>query len=453
MKMIKQSLTILIAAGAMLALAACDNDYETIFNESTDERVEQALNEYSALINSAPYGWKAALYTEAGGGYFYYLDFHEDGNVTMISDFNTTTAANTMTGTWVLKALQKPTLTFDTYSYIHMPADPDGNVNGGNTGEGLLSDFEFTFVRTAGDSIIMKGLKHKTELYLRKATEEETSAILGDDILQILQNTNNYVADNSGLKLQLPGNTIVPVAIDVTRKLFAVQYLSADGTRIETFISPFTFSLDGMVLKTPASINGNTFRELYWDDDKGIYIAQLASPVELVNDTEPFLFHPSVPLHSVIGQGYKRVYVPEKPEENRLPGQSDSFVEAYNEAAEGMLIGPYQLTLQEMGFAFDAINKLMYYDVIIAQTRDGGTNRHLAQFVYSYTVDETGSVKFTAIGGNSNAQIIAFDLRIILQHFEDDKFKMEYIAGGFELISGFYSQKDPAYSFSGYLGN
>jgi hypothetical protein len=453
MKIIKQSRNILIAAGAVLVLAACDNDYEPIFNEPTDERVEQALNEYSTLINSAPYGWKAALYTEAGGGYFYYLDFQEDGNVTMVSDFNTTTAANTMSGTWVLKALQKPTLTFDTYSYIHMPADPDGNVNGGNPGEGLLSDFEFTFVRTSGDSIVMKGLKHKTELYLLKATEEETSSILGDDILHILQNTNNYIADNRGLKLQLPGNTVVPVAIDVARKLLAAQYLSADGTKIETFISPFTFSLDGIVLKTAASINGNTFRELYWNDDKGVYIAQLAAPVELVNDIEPFLFHPSVPLHRVIGQQYKRIYVPEKPEENRLPGQSDSFVEAYNEAAEGLIIGPYQLTLQEMGFTFDAANKLMYYDVIIAQTRDGATNRHLAQFVYSYTVDETGLVKFTAIGGNSNAQVIAFDLRVILQHFEDDAFKMEYIAGGFELISGFYSQKDAAYSFSGYLGN
>jgi hypothetical protein len=28
---------------------------------------------------------------------------------------------------------------------------------------------------------------------------------------------------------------------------------------------------------------------------------------------------------------------------------------------------------------------------------------------------------------------------------------VEYIAGGFELIGGFYSQDDPDYSFSGYL--
>lgn len=453
MKMINRSLNILLVAAIALIIAACDNDYETIFNESPDERVQQALNEYSALINGAPYGWKASLYTEAGAGYFYYLDFQEDGNVTMVSDFNTTTADNSMAGTWVLKALQKPTLTFDTYSYIHMPADPDGNVNGGTTGEGLLSDFEFTFVRSAGDSVIMKGLKHKTELYLVKATQEETTAILDGDILNLLQSTQGYIADNTGLKLRLPGNIVVPVAIDVARKLFAVQYLSADGTKIETFIAPFTFSLQGIILKTPASVNGNTFRELYWDDGKGIYVAQLTAPVDLFNDTEPHLFRPSIPLHSVIGNRYKRVYVPEKPGENRLPGQSDAFVEAYNEAAEGMLLGPYQLTLHEMGFTFDAINKLMYYDVIIAQTRDGQTSRYLAQFVFSYAVDETGSVKFTGIGANENAQLITFDLRVILQHFEDDTFKLEYIAGGFELIGGFYSQEEPEYSFSGYLGN
>ena len=136
-----------------------------------------------------------------------------------------------------------------------------------------------------------------------------------------------------------------------------------------------------------------------------------------------------------------------------LPGQSDDFVQAYNEAAEGMLMGPYQLTLQEMSFGFDAIDKLMYYDVIISQTRDGVTSRYLAQFVFSYTIDETGSVKFTGIGANDNAQVITFDLRVILQHFEDDTFRLEYIAGGFDLISGFYSEQDPAYSFSGYLGN
>ena len=106
-----------------------------------------------------------------------------------------------------------------------------------------------------------------------------------------------------------------------------------------------------------------------------------------------------------------------------------------------------------MSYVFDPVNKLMYYDVIIAQERNGVTNRYLAEFVYSYETDPTGVVTFTAVGSNENAQLISFDLRMILQHFDKDTFTMEYIAGGFELIGGFYSQKSPEFSFSGYLLN
>lgn len=448
-----RSLNVLFVIGVLLAMIACDEEYQPIFNERSDERVQKALNDYTELLNSATHGWKAMLYTQAGAGYFYYLDFQENGDVSMLSDFNETTAAVPMDGTWVLKGLQKPTLTFDTYSYIHLPADPDGNVNGGVSGEGLLSDFEFTFVKVSGDSIIMKGLKHDTQLFLLKATEEETSQILDDRIMNVLQNSTAYLAGNSGLKLRLPDNTIVPLAIDVNTKLFAAQYLSDDESKIETFISPFTFSLEGIVLKSSALIRGNAFRELFWDEDKGVYVAQLSTPVDLVNETGPYFFHPSIPLYSVIGRSYKSVSMPASPRENRLPGQSDAFIEAYDEAAEGMLIGPYMLTLQDMSYVFDPVGKLMYYDVIIAQTRNGVTSRYLAEFVYSYETDASGAVTFTAIGSNDNAQLISFDLRTILQHFDKDTFTLEYIAGGFELIGGFYSQKSPEFSFSGYLVN
>ena len=448
-----RSLSALFLLGMLTAMTACDEEYDTIFNESADERVQQALNDYTTLLDNAPHGWKAMLYTETGAGYFYYLDFRDDGNVSMVSDFSEATAATPMNGTWVLKALQKPTLTFDTYSYIHLPADPDGSVNGGASGEGLLSDFEFTFVRISGDSIVMKGPKHNTELFLLKASQEETIQILDDRIRDVLQSTSAYLSANTGLKLQLPDNTIVPLAIDVSTKLFAAQYLSDDESKIETFISSFTFSLNGILLKSAASIRGNAFRELVWNEDKGLYQAQLSTPVELINDTEPYFFNPSIPLHSVIGRSYKRVFMPENPDVNTLPGQSEAFIEAYNEAASSLLIGPYMLTLQDMSYVFDPVNKLMYYDVIIAQERNGVTNRYLAEFVYSYETDPTGVVTFTAVGSNENAQLISFDLRMILQHFDKDTFTMEYIAGGFELIGGFYSQKSPEFSFSGYLLN
>ena len=142
MKNMKNTLLINVLIAACMVLAGCDDNYETIFPETPDDRVKKSLEEYNTLLMSAPYGWKASLYTGTGAGYFYYLDFNENGSVTMLSDFNQSAAGEPMTSEWVVKALQRPTLSFTSYSYIHLPADPDGNINNGIPGSGLLSDFE-----------------------------------------------------------------------------------------------------------------------------------------------------------------------------------------------------------------------------------------------------------------------------------------------------------------------
>jgi hypothetical protein len=447
------SFRILFIVGIALGLSACDGEYETIFNEPTDERIQRALEEHEALLKSAPFGWKAMLYTGTGAGYFYYFDFNDEGRVTMISDFNATSAGESMSATWVLKALQRPTLTFDTYSYIHLPADPDGNVNGGGNGDGLVSDFEFIFKRVSGDSIIMQGLKHSTEMVLLKATQAETEEIMNEQIRTVLQGTQAYVAGYKGLQLHLPDETIVPLAIDVTRKMFAAQYISADGRSIETFSTPFTFSIDGILLKEPLIFGGYTIRELYWNNDGGFYAIQLNALTELVNSTEPLIFHPSVPLHQVIGYQFKTVFIPENPEENTLPGQSADFIEAYNDAKVSLKEGAYQLDLRQMSVIFDPVTKQIYFDVITSRPKtDGsGLNWYLAEYAFNYTIDANGMLDLVATQANENGQLISFDMRVFLDHFDQDTFKLEFIAGGFELIGGFYSQNKPEFSYSGYL--
>jgi hypothetical protein len=431
---------------------SCDNDYETIFADSPDERVQQALDEYNTLITDAPNGWRGMLYTGTGAGYFYYFKFDSEGKVSMISDFNEQTASESMTGSWMIKALQKPTLTFDTYSYIHLPADPDGDVNGGGNGQGLISDFEFTFSETNGDSVFMRGLKHNTELVLVRATGEESESILNQQILTILQSTKQYTADNKGLRLLLPDDTILPLAIDVSHKLFGVQHLSADGSAIETFISPFTFSIEGIQLRDTLTIGGYDIRTLKWDVNNNVYTIQLDDETPLFNSTEPLTFTPSTPLHAVVGTEFTTIHIPANPEVNRLPGQSDQFVEAYNTATEELINSTLRITLHELNFVFNRLDKQVYFDVVISQTSDAGvTSYFLAEYIFDYTIDDSGILDLTPVSANENGQYISFELRLFLQRLENDKFTLHYHAGGFELIGGFYSQENPEFSFGGYL--
>lgn len=433
-------------------LLSCDSDYETIFQDSPDERVQQALDNYNTLLMDAPNGWKAMLYTGAGGGYFYYFKFNNEGKVIMISDFNEETASESTTGSWMLKALQKPTLTFDTYSYVHLPADPDGDVNGGGNGQGLLSDFEFTFSETKGDSVFMKGLKHNTELTLVRASTAESESILNKEILSILQQTKQYTTDNKGLRLLLPNGMTLPLAIDVSRKLFGAQYLSTNGSTIQTFISPFTFSIEGIQLKETLTIGGYDIRELKWDEGNGVYTILLDETTALTNSIEPLIFTPSAPLHAIIGNEYKIVHVPADPEANRLPGQSDQFIEAYNTASEELINGAFRVTMHEINLVFNRLEKQVYFDVIISQTSEAGvTSYFLAEYIFDYTIDENGILDLTPVAANETGQAISFELRLFLERLENDQFAMHYLAGGFELIAGLYSQDNSDFTFGGYL--
>lgn len=450
---IQRILRLTLIAGTAALLASCAPEYETVFSESPDERVQKALDAYNATLKEAAHGWKAQLYTSAGAGYFYYLDFNDEGIVTMVSDFNAESASTPMAASWTIKALQQPTLSFDTYSYIHLPADPDGDVNGGNNGEGLLSDFEFRFVRTTADSVILKGLKHNTEMILTRATQAESAEILDDARISVLlQHTLDYVAANRGLRFLLPDDTEVPLAIDVARKLLAVQYLSAGGESIETFITPFTFSLTGIHLKDPLALAGYVIRDLTWDDHAGVYRILLDQSVSLYNATEPLFFYPLNPLHTVFGKMYSGIVIPENPEVNALPGQSQAFVQAYNEAAQELLAGVYRATVHEMALEVDRVNHLVLFNVTISQTSTAGqTSRFLAQYAYTYTISDQGMLDLTPQGSNETGSAIAFELRRMLQRLDQDTFSLEYIAGGFNLIGGFYSRETPGFSFSGYL--
>ncbi|HRP34160.1 MAG TPA: DUF4302 domain-containing protein, partial [Agriterribacter sp.] len=156
----------------LLLFSACRKD-EPVFDQSPDARINATLSEYqAALLNSAT-GWKATIMPGAGGLYHFYFRFNNENRVFMYSDFDTATAKYQKESSYRLKALQQPTLIFDTYSYLHLLSDPDAAVNGGNYGSGLSADFEFSMDTLYADSIILRGKMNNTRLKLEKASQQE----------------------------------------------------------------------------------------------------------------------------------------------------------------------------------------------------------------------------------------------------------------------------------------
>ncbi|MBV4356676.1 DUF4302 domain-containing protein [Pinibacter aurantiacus] len=157
---------------AMAALSSCQKEEKSVFDQTPDERINAALAKYQADVLSSPNGWKALYRTGTGQAFNFYFTFNNQNRVVMYSDFDTATT-HPRESSYRIKALQQPCLIFDTYSYLHMLADPNPYVNGGDAGAGLVADFEFAIDTVKGDTIKLKGRQNGTELDLVKATQHE----------------------------------------------------------------------------------------------------------------------------------------------------------------------------------------------------------------------------------------------------------------------------------------
>lgn len=153
-------------------VASCRKDTR-VFDQSPDERINETLAAYQKAISGSTYGWNGNLVTGSGGFYRFYFSFNDSNRVQMYSDWDSTTSSVLAESSYRLKALQQPSLIFDTYSYIHILSDPDASVNGGVYGQGLKSDFEFRIDSVTADSISLTGRLNGSKLTLKKATQQD----------------------------------------------------------------------------------------------------------------------------------------------------------------------------------------------------------------------------------------------------------------------------------------
>lgn len=248
-----------------LCFTACRKD-EAVFDQSPDERINKALGDYQAALVSSPTGWKATVIPGSGGIYHFYFRFNNDNRVFMYSDFDTATAKHQKESSYRLKALQQPTLIFDTYSYLHLLADPDAAVNGGSYGSGLLSDFEFSLDALYADSIILTGKMNKTRLRLEKASQQELDEWQNGEWADALSFINVAGIKNYFKRLILDG-VEYEVSVDPASRRIVFQWLS--GGTVKQFATAYYFKAGGIQFESPLT-NGsqtiNGFSDISWSE-------------------------------------------------------------------------------------------------------------------------------------------------------------------------------------------
>jgi hypothetical protein len=270
---------------ALTVFSACKNDaVDPASGERPEERVSAALATYSTLLTGSTNGWKGFLYPQGGGVYLFSMKFGDKNRVTMLSDINTTTSTTNSESSYRLAQQASPSLLFDTYSYIHLLADPDPKANGGIAGQGAYSDFEFYIDKVVGDTVKLIGNRLGSKMDLVKAGS-------ATDYATFTKGTNDVLSKFAQLRTYFRRVTIGGVScefkVDAAAKTITFSYLVngnytsvtgqfyVDGsTSTMVFLSPITvgtakiteiksFTLDATNRVVSATINGDAtqFRE------------------------------------------------------------------------------------------------------------------------------------------------------------------------------------------------
>jgi hypothetical protein len=429
-------------------LPSCKKETENLFGESVDERLSKTLTSFNDALVQAP-GWKLFVYPKGlenqdieVGGLTYYVKFTDQNRVTMVSDFLFEMADEPKESGYRLKATQRPSLIFDTYSYIHAAADPDEDVSFSPTnqgGYGWGTDFDFSFTEaTPGDTIRLKGNFNGSDALLIRATQAEMTAAFGGGLSHILDVTNTFATDNSFLNFQGTGNSRIGLSFNLFLYRLNFTFLGAGGN-LATVSAPFSHTTYGLHFKEPITVGGYTFQDMFWDEALGIYYINTGSGrVNITNSATPLF-----PFSKSIGKLFTTITVPVTP----LPGQSTLFGTTYNTIKTNLKTSGYNLDLEDMNFIFDAESSTMALDVRVRQ------NGQLFQlwYVYYYQMNDAGLAQFALAGTNGNASLVESSMRPLLDYLEGDIFKLDYYTGSTPVLGQFTSQQNPTFFFTGTL--
>jgi hypothetical protein len=258
---------LLYIIAATIVICSCNKKHDNAFSESPDDRINATLLADSAALVGAQYGWKGLIYPAGlkGGVVGFYFKFSANNRVEMFSDFDATSAFTPMTASYRLKALQQPALLFDTYSYVHVLADPDGSVNGGSYGSGLISDFEFAIDTVKGDTVKLTGRFNGSKAFLIKATQQEAQNYYDKKYAsRVFDNISKYI---TYFKRLVIGGTQYEIQVNQLTRTITFTWVDGNGN-VHSVTTGYYYTPDGIAL-SPAFIDGATtissFNDVSWN--------------------------------------------------------------------------------------------------------------------------------------------------------------------------------------------
>jgi len=247
----KKVLLYIMFAAVGLGLQSCLHDDNEVFSQSAAERIDAVVNETSALLESAEYGWAFNYYMgqEYAYGSFVMTAQFKNGKVTLKQQGNMDVDGYVaQTSTYKMTRDQGPILSFDTYNDIlHAYGDP--SLGSPTDVSGYEADFEFVIMGISEDQnvITLKGKKFGN--YMSLVRLEKPS----DDYLAAVDNVAENMGSFAAMKYD-DGTTTAKFYYGASA--YTLKYTDEDGEEVSQLI-PFTFTDSGVLFNEPITLGDN----------------------------------------------------------------------------------------------------------------------------------------------------------------------------------------------------
>lgn len=243
----KKSIKFLPLLCALCFASSCEREIISSLDNSVDAKINTLIDSvYVKTLKSSEHGWMASIGT-SNGYYRFWMHFKDSNVVVMQTDnamYESVYKGTFDTSTYTFKALQRPTLIFDTYSYLSLINDPNPSISGSASTvyRGLYTDFEFEVEKYENDMFYMTGRFNNVKAVLKKASAKDKEGVEAGLMMEL----PSQVADEMK-NLYIKGKhgaTDVVMKIYDSRRLYVFWY-NGQTDKGEESLGYYNVEVDG----------------------------------------------------------------------------------------------------------------------------------------------------------------------------------------------------------------